>query len=147
MAGAGAALEGETDGLLAFWDEVNREDIAIVERVQSGVADPAYTGGRMCYRFEESVHRFQNMLIDHMLGLRRVPAGDAVAQRPCSRADQREERFRGSVPPSGCSAPNSSGWNWVPHQRRSESAIACTAQAALEASTRKPSGICVTSSV
>ena len=80
--GAGSALDRETDGLLAFWNDVNREDIAIVERVQSGVADPAYTGGRMCYRFEESVHRFQNMLIDSMLGIRRVPVGDDEVQRP-----------------------------------------------------------------
>jgi choline monooxygenase len=79
---AGDALDAEVDGLLTFWDEVNREDIAIVERVQSGLADPAYTGGRMCYRFEESVHRFQNMVIDRMLGIRRVPPGDDVPQRP-----------------------------------------------------------------
>ena len=79
---AGDALERETETLLAFWDEVNREDIAIVERVQAGLADPAYTGGRMCYRFEESVHRFQNMVIDRVLGIRRVPPGDGVTQRP-----------------------------------------------------------------
>jgi choline monooxygenase len=66
---AGATLGRETDALLAFWDEINREDIAIVERVQEGLADLAYTGGRMCYRFEESVHRFQNMLIDRVLGV------------------------------------------------------------------------------
>jgi choline monooxygenase len=79
---AGADLAGETEALLAFWDEVNREDIAIVERVQAGVADPTYTGGRMCYRFEEPVHRFQNMVIDRMLGRRRVPPGDDVPQQP-----------------------------------------------------------------
>jgi choline monooxygenase len=79
---SGASLDADTDSLLAFWDEVNREDIAIVERVQQGLADPAYTGGRMCYRFEESVHRFQNMVIDRVLGLRRVPPGDDVPQRP-----------------------------------------------------------------
>jgi choline monooxygenase len=79
---AGDALEREVEGLLAFWDEVNREDIGIVERVQQGLADPAYTGGRMCYRFEESVHRFQNMVIDRMLGIRRVPPGDDVVQQP-----------------------------------------------------------------
>jgi choline monooxygenase len=82
LARADATVEAEADGLMSFWDEVNREDIAIVERVQSGLADPAYTGGRMCYRFEESVHRFQNMVIDRVLGIRRVPAGDDVAQRP-----------------------------------------------------------------
>ncbi len=68
--------DGAVEELLAFWDGVNREDIAIVERVQRGLADPAYTGGRMCYRFEEPVHRFQNMVIDRMLGIRRVPSGD-----------------------------------------------------------------------
>ncbi|MBA2741823.1 MAG: aromatic ring-hydroxylating dioxygenase subunit alpha [Actinobacteria bacterium] len=82
IAGAGESIEEEAAALLAFWDEVNREDIAIVERVQQGVIDPAYTGGRMCYRFEEPVHRFQNMVIDRMLGLRRVPAGDALQQQP-----------------------------------------------------------------
>ena len=70
------AQEADIDALISFWDEVNREDIAIVERVQDGLSDPAYLGGRMCYRFEESVHRFQNMEIDCMLGIWRVPAGD-----------------------------------------------------------------------
>lgn len=79
---AGDSLERDVEGLLAFWDEVNREDIAIVERVQAGLSDQAYTGGRMCYRFEEPVHRFQNMVIDRMLGIRRVPPGDAVPQQP-----------------------------------------------------------------
>jgi choline monooxygenase len=82
LAAAGEDAEGDLDALLEFWDTVNREDIEIVERVQRGLADPAYTGGRMCYRFEESVHRFQNMLIDRMLGVRRVPPGDDVAQQP-----------------------------------------------------------------
>jgi phenylpropionate dioxygenase-like ring-hydroxylating dioxygenase large terminal subunit len=74
--------EQRVDELAAFWDEVNREDIAIVERVQRGLANPAYTGGRMCYRFEEPLHRFQNMVIDRMVGVRRVPKGDGVAERP-----------------------------------------------------------------
>jgi phenylpropionate dioxygenase-like ring-hydroxylating dioxygenase large terminal subunit len=65
------------DRLAAFWDKVNREDVAIVERVQKGLATTPFPGGPMCYRFEEPVHRFQNMLADRMIGLRRVPAGDA----------------------------------------------------------------------
>jgi choline monooxygenase len=77
LEGAGDALDAEIGQLLAFWDGVNREDIGIVERVQRGLSNPAYTGGRMCYRFEESVHRFQNMVIDRVLGIRRVPDGDA----------------------------------------------------------------------
>lgn len=79
---ASADAESDVDALLAFWDEVNREDIGIVERVQLGLRDPAFTGGRLCYRFEESVHRFQNMVADCMVGVRRVPPGDDVPQRP-----------------------------------------------------------------
>ncbi len=82
MADAGESLDAGADDLLAFWDGVNREDIAIVERVQAGLTDPAYTGGRMCYRFEESVHRFQNMVVDRMLDVRRVPPGDDARERP-----------------------------------------------------------------
>jgi len=81
-AAAENGLEDEMAALLGFWDEVNREDIEIVERVQRGLANTAYTGGRMCYRFEESVHRFQNMVIDRMLGVRRVPEGDAEPTVP-----------------------------------------------------------------
>jgi choline monooxygenase len=76
------AQETDIDALVAFWDEVNREDIAIVERVQDGLSNPVYEGGRMCYRFEESVHRFQNMEIDRILGIRRVPEGDEAQSVP-----------------------------------------------------------------
>jgi phenylpropionate dioxygenase-like ring-hydroxylating dioxygenase large terminal subunit len=76
------AQEADIDALIAFWDEVNREDIAIVERVQDGLSNTAYLGGRMCYRFEEAVHRFQNMEIDRMLGLWRVPDGDREERVP-----------------------------------------------------------------
>jgi choline monooxygenase len=50
-----------------FWDEVNLEDVAIVERVQRGLSNTAYHGGRMCFRFEDNVHRFQNHVIDKMV--------------------------------------------------------------------------------
>ena len=36
----------------------------------------------MCYRFEESVHRFQNMVVDRMLGAPRVPPGDRGRRVP-----------------------------------------------------------------
>ncbi len=73
---ASADPEADIESLLEFWDEVNQEDIGIVERVQDGLRNPAYEGGRMCYRFEESCHRFQNMVIDRMLGIADVPPGD-----------------------------------------------------------------------
>lgn len=51
-----------------FWDEVNIEDIRIVESVQRGLANRAYQGGRMCFRFEDTIHQFQNHVIDKMVG-------------------------------------------------------------------------------
>ncbi len=76
------SAQGAIDGLAAFWDTVNREDVAIVQRVQEGLASAPFPGGPMCYRFEEPVHRFQNMVADRMVGLRRVPSGDAAASGP-----------------------------------------------------------------
>jgi choline monooxygenase len=64
------------DQLEKFWDLVNRQDLEIVERVQEGIENPNYRGGRMCFRFEEPLHRFQNMVIDRMVGIDRVPGGD-----------------------------------------------------------------------
>jgi choline monooxygenase len=77
-----ACADEGLDQLERFWDLVNRQDLEIVERVQQGIANPAYTGGRMCYRFEEPLHRFQNMVIDRMVGVDRVPAGDDDAMSP-----------------------------------------------------------------
>jgi choline monooxygenase len=78
----GPEAERAVDELARFWDTVNREDVAIVERVQRGLDTTPFPGGRMCYRFEEPVHRFQNMVIDHMVGTPRVPAGDDVERAP-----------------------------------------------------------------
>jgi hypothetical protein len=36
----------------------------------------------MCYRFEEPLHRFQNMIIDRMVGIDRVPVGDDDTMTP-----------------------------------------------------------------
>ncbi|MGH3626091.1 MAG: RHO alpha subunit C-terminal catalytic domain-containing protein, partial [Sciscionella sp.] len=81
--------EAGLDQLERFWDLVNRQDLEIVERVQQGVANPAYDAGRMCYRFEEPLHRFQNMVIDRMLGIHRIPDGDAEPLSPMfPQADQ-----------------------------------------------------------
>lgn len=64
------------EAIFAFYDMVNVQDIVAVERVQQGISASAYPGGRMCYRFEEPVHRFQNMWIDFMVGERRRYLGD-----------------------------------------------------------------------
>ncbi len=65
-----------------FGAKVNDQDIRVVEGVQQGLRSRAYPGGRMCFRFEEPVHRFQNMVIDLMLGERRLPPGDAEESLP-----------------------------------------------------------------
>lgn len=64
--------------VLEFWDEVNKEDVGICEKVQQGLIANPYQGGRMCYHFEEPVHRFQNMIIDAMVSRRHIPKGDTV---------------------------------------------------------------------
>ena len=59
-----------------FWDQINTEDIAICEKVQLGTAAAPYQGGRFSFRFEETLHRFQNMLADKLVGEERIPEGD-----------------------------------------------------------------------
>jgi len=68
--------EGKIDEIFKFWTMVNQQDVTAVERVQVGLESKAYPGGRMCYRFEEPVHRYQNMVIDRMVGRSTVPPGD-----------------------------------------------------------------------
>ena len=77
-AGGDDTAEDGIEQLAKFWDLVNRQDIEIVERVQEGIENPAYRGGRMCFRFEEPLHRFQNMVIDKVVGVDRVPGGDSL---------------------------------------------------------------------
>lgn len=78
----GAGRDEAWERIERFWTEVNREDIEIVERVHRGIASTPYPGGRLCYRFEEPLHRFQNIVADRMLGIERIPAGDAADQVP-----------------------------------------------------------------
>ena len=73
--------EQELDQLNEFWTLVNNQDIGIVEKVQAGLSMQPYRGGRMCYHFEEPLHRFQNMLIDKMCGIDRIPDGDPEEQQ------------------------------------------------------------------
>ena len=74
--------EAELDQLTEFWTLVNNQDIDIVEKVQAGLTMQPYRGGRMCYHFEEPLHRYQNMVIDKMVGLERIPEGDKEEKRP-----------------------------------------------------------------
>jgi choline monooxygenase len=71
---------GVTDTMIAstrdFWLDVNREDIEIVVRGQRGLTRGGLPAGPLAPRFEEPLHRFHNMLADHMTGVRAVPLGD-----------------------------------------------------------------------
>jgi choline monooxygenase len=84
------------DQLAAFWDGVNREDIEIVERVQQGLDSTPFPGGRLCYRFEEPLHRFQNMVIDRLVGEPRVPDGGPAHTVPMFRGRARATTRRPS---------------------------------------------------
>ncbi len=81
----GLVGESAEEELAEVAPSVAREIHGEEGHVQRGVSDPAYPGGRMCYRFEEPLHRYQNMIVDRMVGIRRVPAGDAVEQAPMFR--------------------------------------------------------------
>lgn len=67
-----------------FWDQINSEDIWICEKVQTGTSAPTYQGGRFSYRFEETLHRFQNMIVDKITAGKhkyRIPNGDSGTYR------------------------------------------------------------------
>ena len=65
--------------LVKFWDIINTQDLGIVERVQEGLSNTAFTGGPMSLKFEEPLHRYQNWVADRMCGIHRVPQGDIEA--------------------------------------------------------------------
>ena len=75
-------FDGSVDRMMNFWCFVNDQDVRLVENVQRGLSSRAYPGGRLCYHFEEPVHRFQNMVADLMLGTLRVPPGDEREAAP-----------------------------------------------------------------
>ncbi|MGQ0635096.1 MAG: aromatic ring-hydroxylating oxygenase subunit alpha, partial [Planctomycetaceae bacterium] len=75
-------IDATLDRVMSFWRFVNDQDVRLVERVQAGVISRSYHGGRMCFKFEEPVHRFQNMVADLMTGQWRVPPGDAHEEAP-----------------------------------------------------------------
>jgi choline monooxygenase len=76
------ACDANFDRIMSFWKFVNEQDVRLVERVQKGLVCNPYRGGRMSFRFEEPLHRFQNMVADMMTGTIRVPAGDAEEEAP-----------------------------------------------------------------
>ena len=60
---AAARMGAETGGRVARRDVINREDIAIVERLQIGRRSPAMTGGIFSAALEDTTHHFQKTLL------------------------------------------------------------------------------------
>lgn len=96
-----ADSDTKLDEIFAFYDMVNLQDVRAVERVQEGIQARAYRGGRMTFRFEEPLHRFQNMVADYMTLAPRIPVGDAPEADPPASGDR---AHRGQGLPGGAPA-------------------------------------------
>ena len=76
---SGVASDDLIGSTRSFWLDVNSEDIEIVTRGQRGMTRGGVPAGPLAPRFEEPLHRFQNMLADHMTRSGEtitVPTGD-----------------------------------------------------------------------
>ena len=63
----GDEYAGRRDELMAMWDELNREDVGVLERLQQGRRSPAYAGGRLSPHWEEPIQQYGRMVIDAIL--------------------------------------------------------------------------------
>jgi len=54
------------DEIWKFYDMVNNEDLEICEEVQKGIECDEYKGGKLVPRFESTIHRYHNMIIDYL---------------------------------------------------------------------------------
>ena len=77
-----AVTDSDVEPTISFWLDVNSEDIDIVERGQRGLTHGAVPPGPLAPRFEEPLHRFQNILSQcftrQSLEDIPVPTGDRV---------------------------------------------------------------------
>lgn len=74
----GDSAEETIEKFWKFHTMVNTEDMGICRAVQRGMQAAPYDGGRLSFRFEETIHRFQNMVADSLVGRNHhVPEADA----------------------------------------------------------------------
>jgi choline monooxygenase len=78
------ATDEAFDPTRTFWLDINSEDIDIVQRGQRGLTHGAVPPGPLVPRFEEPVHRFQNILADLM-------TADSTAELTAPSGDSRSE--------------------------------------------------------
>lgn len=76
------------DPTVTFWLDVNNEDIDIVERGQRGLTHGAIPPGPLAPRFEEPLHRFQNILKECLVRDTLVDIPIPSGDRPGSEADR-----------------------------------------------------------
>lgn len=78
----GEVSDGAVDPTVSFWLDVNSEDVDIVERGQRGLTHGAVPPGPLAPRFEEPLHRFQNILREcftrDSLSEITIPNGDPI---------------------------------------------------------------------
>lgn len=77
----GEVADDAVEHTVSFWLDVNAEDIDIVERGQRGLTHGAVPPGPLAPRFEEPLHRFQNML-------RECFVQDSMADLPIPEGDR-----------------------------------------------------------
>jgi phenylpropionate dioxygenase-like ring-hydroxylating dioxygenase large terminal subunit len=58
------------DPLIELYDRVQKEDLAIFEQQQRCIGSPAFRMGALNPRSERGVHRFQELLLEHLSGRR-----------------------------------------------------------------------------
>ena len=55
------------EALIKMWDDLNKEDIGMLERLQQGRLSPAYDGGRLSPHWEGPTHQFGRRIVEKII--------------------------------------------------------------------------------
>ena len=61
------AYKEPREAVLQMWDDLNREDLAMLELLQQGRRSPAYDGGRLSPHWEGPTHDFGRRNIEKIV--------------------------------------------------------------------------------
>lgn len=61
------AHKSSREAVLKMWDDLNREDLAMLELLQQGRLSPAYDGGRLSPHWEGPTHQFGRRIIEKII--------------------------------------------------------------------------------
>jgi len=56
--------------IISTYDKVQQEDMVLLPQVQQGIDSPGYVAGPLSPSREVGVHRFQELLVEHLTGMR-----------------------------------------------------------------------------